>query len=185
MPSGQLYVGDTSARVWSFDLTSGSSAWWWSSTTGSGVFTDGSMSDTASDPGTASTGAPYWLAAGSTITDASAVEASTLIVPATVTPQGTCATASARYDFFDLAAGIFPQDKLFDANGNALSANPVIGLGTAFSPVISLNGNGSAIVYGAASQNARGRIGFQVAATSALHVGPGIVGWQPPWMTQP
>ena len=244
---GKLYVGDTAGNVWSFDLSTGTTAskipgptlvgtvpnetgagairylgqaqtstgvylwatndhqvtvfkftggaiassttgwttWWWSSTAGSGYFVNTAMSNTTSNPGVSSTTAPYWLDSGSTITDKSAVEASTLIVPVTITPQGSCGASTAQYDFFDLASGTFPQKTFYDANHNYLSSNPVIGLGTAFAPAISQNGNGSAIVYGTASQNTQGKIGFQVAATSGLHVGPGVVGWQPLWMTQP
>ncbi|MDE2479297.1 MAG: hypothetical protein KGM87_10425 [Betaproteobacteria bacterium] len=244
---GKLYVGDTAGKVWSFDLTTGSTAskvtgptlvgtvpnesgagalrylglaqtssgiylwatndhqvtvfkftggaiststtgwttWWWSSTAGSGYFASTALTSTTSNPGVSSTSAPYWLDSGSTITDSSAVEASTLIVPVTITPQASCGISTAQYDFFDLASGTFPQNKFYDANRNYLSANPVIGLGTAFAPALSQNGNGAAIVYGTASQNTQGKIGFQVAATSGLHVGPGVVGWQPVWMTQP
>ncbi len=244
---GKLYVGDTAGNIWSFDLTTGTTAskvtgptlvgtvpnetgagavrylgmaqtstgiylwatndhqvtvfkftggaiaasttgwttWWWSSTSGSGYYGSNGMTTTSANPGVSSTTAPYWLDSGSTITDSSAVEASTLIVPVTITPQSSCGISTAQYDFFDLAQGIFPQNKFYDQNHNYLTANPVIGLGTAFSPTISQNGNGSAIVYGTASQNSQGKIGFQVAATSGLHVGPGVVGWQPVWMTQP
>ena len=244
---GKLYVGDTAGNIWSFDLTTGTTAskitgptlvgtvpnetgagairylgmaqtssgvylwatndhqvtvfkftggavassttgwttWWWSSTSGSGYYTSTGMSTSTSNPGVNSTTAPYWLDSGSTITDQSAVEASTLIVPVTITPQSSCGISTAQYDFFDLSSGTFPQKTFYDANHNYLTANPVIGLGTAFAPAISQNGNGSAIVYGTASQNTQGKIGFQVAATSGLHVGPGVVGWQPVWMTQP
>ncbi len=244
---GKLYVGDTTGNIWSFDLTTGTTAskvtgptlvgtvpnetgagavrylgmaqtstgiylwatndhqvtvfkftggaiassttgwttWWWSSTGGSGYYASTGMTTTTANPGVSSTTAPYWLDSGSTITDSSAVEASTLIVPVTITPQSSCGISTAQYDFFDLALGTFPQNKFYDQNHNYLTANPVIGLGTAFSPTISQNGNGSAIVYGTASQNSQGKIGFQVAATSGLHVGPGVVGWQPVWITQP
>ena len=165
--------------------TTGWTTWWWSSTGGSGYYASTGMTTTTANPGVSSTTAPYWLDSGSTITDSSAVEASTLIVPVTITPQSSCGISTAQYDFFDLALGTFPQNKFYDQNHNYLTANPVIGLGTAFSPTISQNGNGSAIVYGTASQNSQGKIGFQVAATSGLHVGPGVVGWQPVWITQP
>ena len=256
--SGQLYVGDTSGNLWSFDLTAGTTAkavaateqeiasvpnaanagqiryigeaqassgiylwattdhqvsvfkftgglvsstantgwtpWWWSSTGGSGAAsittasngtTTSTMVNTSSNPGVSATGAPYWLDAGSTITDASAVEASTLIVPVSINAGDSCTASTAQYDFFDLSSGTFPQKKFYDLNKNYLTSNPVIGLGIAYSPVISQNGNGSALVYGTASQNASGNVGFQVAATSGLHVGPGVVGWQPVWITQP
>ncbi len=165
--------------------TTGWTPWWWSSTGGSGYFASTALTSTTSNPGVGSTTAPYWLDPGSTITDASAVEAGTLIVPVTISPQNACATSTAQYDFFNLDSGVFPTKTFYDANRNYLSANPVIGLGTAFSPAISQNGNGSAIVYGTASQNPNGKVGFQVAATSGIHVGPGVVGWQPVWITQP
>ena len=173
--------------------STGWTPWWWSSTNGSGSAsittasngnTTSTMVNTTSNPGVGSTTAPYWLDAGSTITDASGVSAGTLIVPVTVAQQATCGT-DAQYDFFDLSSGTFPQKKFYDLNKNYLTANPVIGLGVAYSPVISQNGSGSAIVYGTASQNLNGKVGFQVAATSGLHVGPGVVGWQPVWITQP
>ena len=245
---GKLYVGDTQGNIWSFDLTTGTTAsgvtgptlvgtvpnetaagpiryqgyaqtssgiyiwattdhqvtvfkftggavtssatgwtpWWWSSTSGSGYFSNGLMVTTSTDPGRFSTTAPYWIDAGGTITDKSAVEAGTLIVPVTVSPStASCGAAIAKYDFFDLGSGTFPQKKFHDLNGNVITSNPVIGLGTAYSPAISQNGNGSSIVYGTASQNQQGKIGFQVAATSGIHVGPGIMGWQPLWMLQP
>jgi type IV pilus assembly protein PilY1 len=143
------------------------------------------MATTTADPGVSSTTAPYWLDAGGTITDASGVQADTLVVPVTVSPQASCGTPVAKYDFFLLASGLFPKGTFYDTNHNALTSNPQIGLGIAYSPVIAQNGNGSAIVYGSAAQNPNGKIGFQVAATSGLHVGPGLVGWQPLWMTQP
>ena len=233
---GKLYVGDTAGNIWSFDLTTGTTAsgvtgptnvgtvpnevaagpirylgyaqtssgiyiwattdhqvtvfkftggavtsstagwtpWWWSSTSGSGSFSNGPTS------------APSWIDAGGTITDKSAVEAGTLIVPVTVSSSTTsCGPTIAKYDFFDLGSGTFPQNKFHDFNGNVITSNPVIGLGTAYAPAISQNGNGSSIVYGTASQNQQGKIGFQVAATSGIHVGPGIMGWQPLWMIQP
>ncbi len=168
--------------------------WWWSSTTGSGAAsvstssngsTTSSMVDTSSNPGVGSTSAPYWLDAGSLITDASAVEAATLIVPVSVSSVTSCSVPTAQYDFFNLAGGTFPQKTFYDPNKNYLTANPVIGLGIAYSPEISQDAGGSALVYGTAAQNQQGKIGFQVAATSGLHVGPGVVGWQPLWMTQP
>ena len=242
---GKLYVGDTQGNIWSFDLTTGTTAsgvtgptlvgtvpnetaagpiryqgyaqtssgiyiwattdhqvtvfkftggavtsstngwtpWWWSSTSGSGSFSNGV---TSTDPGVSSTTAPYWIDAGGTITDKSAVEAGTLIVPVTVSPStAACGAASAKYDFFDLGSGTFPQNKFHDLTGNVITSNPVIGFGTAYAPAISQNGNGSSIVYGTASLNQQGKIGFQVAATSGIHVGPGIMGWQPLWMIQP
>lgn len=245
---GKLYVGDTQGNIWSFDLTTGTTAsgvtgptlvgtvpnetaagpiryqgyaqtssgiyiwattdhqvtvfkftggavtssatgwtpWWWSSTSGSGYFSNGGTVTTSTDPGVLSTAAPYWIDTGGTITDKSAVEAGTLIVPVTVSPPtSSCGVATAKYDFFDLGTGTFPQKKFHDLNGNVITSNPVIGLGTAYSPAISQNGNGSSIVYGTASQNQQGKIGFQVAATSGIHVGPGIMGWQPLWMLQP
>ena len=245
---GKLYFGDTQGEIWSFDLTTGTTAsgvtgptlvgtvpnetaagpirsqgyaqtssgiyiwattdhqvtvfkftggavtssgtgwtpWWWSGTSGSGYFSNGGMVTTSTDPGVGSTAAPYWIDTGGTITDRSAVEAGTLIVPVTVSPPtSSCGAAIAKYDFFDLGTGTFPQKKFHDLFGNVITSNPVIGLGTAYSPAISQNGNGSSIVYGTASQNQQGKIGFQVAATSGIHVGPGIMGWQPLWMVQP
>ena len=202
--SGSIYLwATTDQQVSLFKFTGGAvsstastgwTPWWWSSTSGSGAVsittssngtTTSTMVNTTSNPGVGATGAPYWLDPGSTITDASAVEASTLIVPVSISAADSCSASTAQYDFFDLATGTFPQKKFYDLNKNYLTANPVIGLGTAYSPVISQNGNGSALVYGTASQNASGNVGFQVAATSGLHVGPGVVGWQPVWITQP
>ena len=179
-------VSTTSSTGWT--------PWWWSSTAGSGAAsittnsngtTTATMVDTSSNPGVGSTSAPYWLDSGSTITDASKVEASTLIVPVSISSASSCSLSTAQYDFFDLAGGTFPQKKFYDLNKNYLTSNPVIGLGIAFSPQISQDAGGSALVYGTAAQNQQGKIGFQVAATSGLHVGPGVVGWQPMWMTQP
>jgi hypothetical protein len=164
--------------------------WWWSSSTGSGQTSvssgTASTTTTNSDPGVTSTSAPYWLQASATITDASAVAANTLIVPVTVgQSSNACAATTAVYDLFNLDTGVFPQNTFFDANHNALVTNPTVGLGTAYTPVISQNGAGQLIVYGSASQNQQGKIGFQVAATSGIHVGPGLMGWQPVWMTMP
>lgn len=167
--------------------TNGWTLWWWSSTSGSGYYSTSSsaMVTTSADPGVTSTTSPYWLDSGGTISDGSAVEAATLIVPVTVAPTTTCGRSTAKYDFFDLAGGTFPKNKFYQLNGAYLTANPVIGLGTAYSPVVSANANGASVIYGASSQNQSGQIGFQVAATSGLHVGPGIMGWQPVWMTGP
>jgi len=170
---------------------SGWTLWWWASSTGSGktsVSSSGTASTTTttSDPGVTSTSAPYWLQSGATITDASAVAANTLIVPVTVgQSSNACAATMAVYDLFDLDTGIFPQNKFFDANHNALVTNPTVGLGTAYTPVVSQNGAGQLIVYGSASQSQQGEIGFQVAATSGIHISSGIMGWQPVWMTMP
>ncbi|WP_297912644.1 hypothetical protein [Thiomonas sp.] len=189
-----IYVwGTTDHQVTVFKFTGGAiststtgwTPWWWSSTSGSGYLSGTAMATTTADPGVSSTTAPYWLDAGGTITDASGVQADTLVVPVTVSPQASCGTPVAKYDFFLLASGLFPKGTFYDTNHNALTSNPQIGLGIAYSPVIAQNGNGSAIVYGSAAQNPNGKIGFQVAATSGLHVGPGLVGWQPLWMTQP
>jgi type IV pilus assembly protein PilY1 len=165
--------------------------WWWSSSTGSGqtsVSSSGTASTTttSSNPGVTSTSAPYWLQSGATISDASVVDANALIVPVTVgQSSNACAATTAVYDLFNLDTGVFPQNTFFDANHNALVTNPTVGLGTAYTPVVSQNGAGQLIVYGSASQNQQGKIGFQVAATSGIHVGPGLIGWQPVWMTMP
>jgi type IV pilus assembly protein PilY1 len=126
------------------------------------------------------------LQSGATITDASAVEANTLIVPVTVgQSSNACAATTAVYDLFDLDTGVFPQNRFFDANHNALVTNPTVGLGTAYTPVVSQNGAGQLTVYGSASQNQQGKVGFQVATTSGVHVSSGLMGWQPVWMTMP
>ncbi len=182
--------GSITANIPGWTNTSGWTLWWWSGIGGSGYFVPaanggGSTLTLTQDPGVNSTTQPYWLDAGSTITDQSTVQAATLIVPVTVLPTSSCGVPQAKYDFFDLASGSFPQNKFYDLNKNALTSNPIIGIGTAFAPAISQNGNGSSIVYGTASQNLQGKIGFQVAATSGIHVGPGVVGWQPLWLTQP
>jgi type IV pilus assembly protein PilY1 len=165
--------------------------WWWSSSTGSGktsVSSSGkaSTTTTSSNPGVTSTSDPYWLQSGATISDASVVEANALIVPVTVgQSSNACAATTAVYDLFNLDTGVFPQNTFFDANHNVLVTDPTVGLGTAYTPVVSQNGAGQLIVYGSASQNQQGKIGFQVAATSGIHVGPGLMGWQPVWMTMP
>lgn len=243
---GNLYVGDASGNIWSFDLTAGTTAsslsasligavanaatagpvrylgigqtssgdylwattdhgvdvfkftggavassttgwtlWWWSSTSGSGYFNGSSMTTTSSDPGVSSTTAPYWLDAGGTVTDASAIEGNALIVPVTVTSPGTCAAPTAKYDYFELDSGVFPQNQFHLLNGSLLTSNPVIGYGTAFSPVISENGNGTGLIFGSAQQNINQQVGFQVVTTTGIHVGSGMMGWQPLWMTQP
>lgn len=165
---------------------SGWTLWWWSATNGSGYFNGTAMTTTTSDPGVTSTTAPYWLDANSTITDASAVENNTLVVPVTVLNSADiCGPSTAKYDFFNLDSGVFPQNRFYLRNGNVLTSNPIIGYGTAFSPVTSENSNGSGVIYGSAQQNPQQNIGFQVAATTGIHVGSGVMGWQPLWMTQP
>jgi type IV pilus assembly protein PilY1 len=166
--------------------TSGWTLWWWSTTNGSGYFNGTTMTTTTSDPGVTSTTAPYWLDANSTITDASVVENNTLVVPVTVSSAANgCGPSTAKYDFFNLDSGVFPQNRFYLQNGNLLTSNPIIGYGTAFSPVTSENSNGSGVIYGSAQQNPQQQIGFQVAATTGIHVGSGVMGWQPLWMTQP
>jgi hypothetical protein len=166
--------------------TTGWTLWWWSATNGSGVFNGSTMTTTTSDPGLTSTPAPYWIDANGTITDASAIVNNTLIVPVTVgNATNVCAATTAKYDFFDLDKGIFPQHRFYLLNGQALTSNPIVGYGTAYSPVLSQNQSGSGLVYGSAQQNLQQKVGFQVAATTGIHVGAGVMGWQPLWMTQP
>jgi len=166
--------------------TTGWTLWWWSATNGSGYFNGSTMTTTTSDPGLASTTAPYWIDASGTITDASAIINNTLIVPVTVgNSTDVCAATTAKYDFFDLDKGIFPQKRFYLLNGQTLTSNPIVGYGTAYSPVLSQNQNGSGLIYGSAQQNLQQKVGFQVAATTGIHVGAGVMGWQPLWMTQP
>jgi hypothetical protein len=166
--------------------TNGWTLWWWSATNGSGYYNGSTMSTTSSNPGVGSTGAPYWLDASSTITDASAIINNTLIVPVTLGDStNVCAATTAKYDFFNLDSGVFPQGRFYLLNGSPLTDNPIIGYGTAYSPVISENSNGSGLIYGSAQQNLQQKVGFQVAATTGIHVGSGVMGWQPLWMTQP
>jgi type IV pilus assembly protein PilY1 len=185
------FTGDAVNNAPSGVTQNGWTLWWWSSSTGSGktsVSSSGTASTTttSSNPGVTSTSAPYWLQSGATISDASVVNANALIVPVTVgQSSNACAATTAVYDLFNLDTGVFPQNRFFDANHNALVTNPTVGLGTAYTPVVSQNGAGQLIVYGSASQNQQGKIGFQVAATSGIHVGPGLMGWQPVWMTMP
>lgn len=166
--------------------TNGWTLWWWSATNGSGFFNGSSMTVTTSDPGTGSTTAPYWLDAGGTITDASAIINNTLVVPVTVGEStNVCAATTAKYDFFDLDTGVFPQKRFYLLTGAPLASNPIVGYGLAYSPVISENGAGSGLIYGSAQQSLQQKIGFQVAATTGIRVGSGVMGWQPVWMTQP
>jgi type IV pilus assembly protein PilY1 len=166
--------------------TSGWTLWWWSATNGSGYFNGATMTTTTIDPGVTSTTAPYWLDTNGTITDASVIENNTLVVPVTVSNStNSCGPSIAKYDFFNLDSGVFPQNRFYLQNGNVLTSNPIVGYGTAFSPVISENSNGSGVIYGSAQQNPQQQIGFQVAATTGIHVGSGVMGWQPLWMTQP
>lgn len=239
----KLYVGDTSGKVWSFDLranslsatlvgsvvntasaglairyvglgqtangsyvwattdhavnvfkftggavassTTGWTLWWWSAINGSGFFNGSSMTTATSDPGIGSTSAPYWIDASGTITDASAIINNTLIVPVTVGEStNVCAATTAKYEFFNLDSGLFPTGRFYLLNGTPLTSNPIVGYGMAYSPVISQNDN-SGLIYGSAQQNLQQKIGFQLAATTGMHAGAGVSGWQPLWMTQP
>lgn len=196
--SGQTSNGDylwvtTDHEVDVFKFTGGAvpssptgwTLWWWSSTNGSGNFNGSSMTTTTNDPGVSSTAAPYWLDAGATITDASGIQGNALIVPVTVTNANTCAAPTAKYDYFNLDSGVFPQNQFHLLNGNILTSNPIIGYGEAFSPVFSQNGNGSGLILGSAQQTTSQQVGFQVVTTTGIHVGSGMMGWQPLWMTQP
>lgn len=166
--------------------TTGWTLWWWSATNGSGFFNGSGMTTTTSNPGVASTTAPYWIDSSGTITDASAIINDTLIVPVTVgDSSNVCAATTAKYDFFNLDNGVFPQKRFYLLNGTTLTSNPIVGYGIAYSPVLSQNQAGSGLIYGSAQQNLQQKVGFQLAATTRIHVGAGVMGWQPLWMTKP
>jgi type IV pilus assembly protein PilY1 len=166
--------------------TSGWTLWWWIATNGSGYLNGTGMITTTSDPGVSSTTAPYWIDASGTITDASAIINNTLIVPVTVgQSSNACAATIAKYGFFNLDNGVFPKGRFYLLNGSTLTSNLIVGYGTAYSPVLSQNQSGSGLIYGSAQQNLQQKVGFQVAATTGIHVGAGVMGWQPLWMTKP
>ncbi len=173
----QIDVFQMGANGWALD--------WMTQDGGSSMNQQGTFS---TDPGVSGNG-PQFLPTNATITDASAVLNGALIVPVTQASssgEAMCQASTASYYLFDLASGVFPQNKFTTPNQTPLTNNVLIGAGVAFSPVISYNAEqGGYSVYGSAQQNTKGQSLIQLQFTGQSKVPSGIVGWRPLYITQP
>lgn len=81
------------------------------------------------------------LTANAVISDMPLVVGRLLVVPAFVAGTG-CSLGTGYYDYFALADGTFPTSALVDAGLGSITADQQIGTGAAFTPSITITGNG-------------------------------------------
>ncbi len=109
-----------------------------------------------SDPGDTGAG-PRWLPGDASITDASAIDkrSGVLLVPGTENnaTESSCGGHIAKLYLFRLADGGFPTGTYVKATGNAVTTDITVGLGEAFTPVITYETATSATIVPIASQN--------------------------------
>lgn len=193
LPQAVRYVGraqtPTGIYLWATGDTTiasyqwGSGGWtlaWRTSQTASSSVTNNVTTNYTTDPGTSGTG-PQWLPANAQITDASKVAQGVLIVPVTIsnTSQLICSATTAVYYLYQLGSGNYPKGQFAGADGKPLTVDPVIGAGTAYSPILSTTTSGDLIVFGSAQQTTSNAVSYVKAFTGAGAPPAGITGWRP------
>ena len=154
-------AGEKQITVFTFGANGWTTAWW-TNAGGQSANTDasGNAVTYSSDPGTTGTG-PQYLPANGLITDAPVVFGGTLVVPVTQVAENTtleCGVGSASYYLYRMDSGAFPTGVFTGANGKPLTINPIIGVGVAYSPVISFNSQtGKLSLYGSSQQDGLGK----------------------------
>ena len=160
--SGAYWMtAESSNGLWTLQQLNGSwSLKWYSGLNASAVFSNGKATPSASTSSSSasspsSTSIPA-LPTGAVITDDALVVNNSVILPVSVTSNSsdTCSLPTANYYFYKLTSGMVPSGAFMTIGGSAVAGVLQIGLGTAFTPSVSMMGGRLLLQSGASNTGA-------------------------------